>query len=398
MLKTGANIIPKFRLHSMKRVIGLCIALSLVIGLNFNVFSQGKSKIKTIVIDAGHGGKDPGALGKKSREKNIALAVALKTGRYIEQNLPGVKVVYTRKTDKFVELHKRGLIANKADGDIFISIHCNSNPSHKPYGAETYALGAEEKRTNANLVAMTENASILLEDNQEDIYGDFDPHSEVSLMNISLLQSIYTENSLLLASKIQEQFKKRVGRKDRGVHQAGFLVLWKSAMPSVLVELGYLSNSTEEAFLMSEKGQAYMASAIYRAVKEYKREFEAESGAYEYRKEYVENKETVKPAEGKKPVPAETTKTSNLLFRVQFYTSPRKLQLNDKRFKGLKDIYEYQHNGMFKYTSGSFTTISKAEAHRKLVKTKGFSDAFTIAMQKGKRISISEARKILNEK
>jgi len=369
MANYTANIIPKFRLHILKRLLVISIAFVLILTWKSSAYAQETGKISTIVIDAGHGGKDPGALGSKSKEKDIALAVALKTGHYIEQHLSGVKVIYTRKTNKFVELHKRGQIANKAEADLFISIHCNANNSHSPYGAETYVLGVEEKRTKANMeVAMTENASIMLEENQGDSYDGFNPDSPESLIGLTLFQSEHLDASLQLADRIQKQFKNRVGRKDRGVHQAGFLVLWRTAMPSVLIELGYLSNATEEAFLRSEKGQTYMASAIFRAVKEYKHEYESENGVYDYRKEAIE------------------------------YTSPKKLSLSDKRFKLLPDIFTYEHNGIFKYTSGNFNNIAIAEEHKKTIRAKGFKDAFTVAFYNGTRISISEAKKILNEK
>lgn len=410
MVKYAANIIPKIRIYSLKRLMLICIVFVLCNGLYFNAFSQNTGKISTIVIDAGHGGKDPGASGKHSREKDIALSVALKTGRYIEQNFPGIKVVYTRKTDRFIELHRRGQIANEADADLFISIHCNANPSSSPYGAETYALGVEEKRTKRNMeVAMTENASIMLEDQQEDLYDGFNINSPESYIGLTLFQSEHLDQSLDLANRIQQQFKNRVGRKDRGVHQAGFLVLWRTAMPSVLVELGYLSNSTEESFLRSEEGQTYMASAIYRAIKEYKRAYEKENGVYDYRKEALENynneaKTDVtpeeKPAE-KKPEEKntkETSTTSNVIYRVQFYTSPSKLKLNDSRFKSLKDIIVYEHNGMYKYTSGAYNTFEQAEAHKKTVRGKGFGDAFTVVFNKGMRISTAEAKQLLNLK
>jgi N-acetylmuramoyl-L-alanine amidase len=398
MANYSANIIPNFRLHSLKRLLVISIVFALLLTYSPTAFAQDAGKISTIVIDAGHGGKDPGALGSKSKEKDIALAVALKTGHYIEQHLKGVKVVYTRRTDKFVELHKRGQIANKANADLFISIHCNANNSHSPYGAETYVLGVEEKRTKANMeVAMTENASIMLEENQGDSYDGFNPDSPESLIGLTLFQSEHLDASLQLADKIQKQFKNRVGRKDRGVHQAGFLVLWRTAMPSVLVELGYLSNVTEEAFLRSEKGQTYMASAIFRAVKEYKREYESENGVYNYRKEAINetpaNKTTTQATTKK-----EINDKGRIIFRVQFYTSPKQLSLSDKRFKALLDIYSYEHNGMYKYTSGIFSTLTTAEQHKKTVRSKGFNDAFTVAFYDGARISISEAKKILNEK
>lgn len=399
MKKFAANIIPIIRLHSMKRSLQLCIVLSIFFLSPYSIFSQNKGKIKTIVIDAGHGGRDPGAIGKRSKEKNIALAVALKTGHYIEQNIKGVKVVYTRKTDKFIELHRRGQIANESKGDLFISIHCNSNNSHSPYGSETYALGVEEKRTKRNMeVAMTENAAIMLEENQQDIYSGFNPNSEESIISLTLFQSEHLIQSLDLASRIQQQFKNRVGRKDRGVHQAGFLVLWRTAMPSVLVELGYISNTTEEAFLLSEKGQSYMASAIYRAVKEYKRDYESEGGAYNYPQEEVEDQKNTNTEKNTTSDKNETISNSSVIYRVQFYVTPKELKKDDKRFNSLKNIYVYEHNGMYKFTSGKFNSLIEAEEYKKSVKSKGFSDAFTVAFYDGKRISISKAKQILNEK
>ncbi len=356
------------------------------------IYAQKGSKIKTVVIDAGHGGKDPGAVGKYSKEKDIALAVALKTGGYIKKNFPGVKVIYTRSTDKFIPLHKRGDIANSNNADLFISIHCNANNSSSIFGTETYVLGIEEKRTKRNMdVAMIENAAILLEDNADEKYDNFDPKSPESLISLTLFQDENLEQSLDLAGKIQKQFTERVGRKDRSVQQAGFLVLWKTAMPSVLVELGYLSNPTEEKFLRSEEGQVFMASAIYRAFKEYKKEFEKENDAWEYRKESV--KTTPESVKSIDPVIKQVVD-----YRVQFYTSPRQLPLSDSRFSKLDNLSYYEHNGMYKYTSGNFATIDDANIHRKKVKAAGFSDAFVVVFYKGKRVSMSEVESITNQK
>ncbi len=351
-------------------------------------YAQKGSKIRTVVIDAGHGGKDPGALGKYSKEKDIALSVAIKTGNYIKQNFPNVKVIYTRSTDKFIPLHKRGDIANDNNADLFISIHCNANNSSKIYGTETYVLGIEESRTKRNMdVAMKENAAILLEDDADEKYDNFDPNSPESLISLTLFQDVNLHQSLNMADKIQKQFTERVGRKDRSVHQAGFLVLWKTAMPSVLVELGYLSNPKEEKFLRSKEGQVYMASAIYRAFKEYKREFEKENNAWDYRKQAVET--TTNDIKSIDPVVK-----SGVEYRVQFYTSPRQLKLSDPRFKALKNLSFYEHNGMYKYTSGNFASFNEANNHKVTVKTNGFSDAFVVAFNKGKRLSISEAKEI----
>ncbi|NOX87317.1 MAG: N-acetylmuramoyl-L-alanine amidase [Chlorobi bacterium] len=338
------------------------------------VNGQRGSKITTVVIDAGHGGKDPGALGKHSREKEITLAVALKTGHYIEKYLPDVKVIYTRKDDRFVGLYKRAEIANKNKADFFISIHCNSNKSPTPYGAETYVMGLHKSKANLD-VAMMENAAIMFEADAGKTYDGFDATSAESYIQFSLFQSEYLDQSLQLAYDIQRQFHDRVGRRDRGVHQAGFLVLWKTAMPGVLVELGYLSNPTEEKFLMSEKGQIYLASAIYRAFKEYKLEYEKQN-------------EIVKKPEKKVPV------KSNLNYRVQFFTNKKKIPLTNRRFKKTDDVQVYHQNGLYKYTSGEFSTLDSANRHLKKIKKAGFKDAFVVVFNGQERISFEEAKKL----
>ena len=227
-----------------------------------------------MVIDAGHGGKDPGALGKHSMEKDIALSIALKTGAYIEKYLPDVEVIYTRKTDIFIGLQTRADIANKEEADLFISIHCNANNSSKPYGTETYIMGLHKSQANLE-VAKLENAAMLKEENYADMYDGFNPNNDEDYITLTLFQNSFQENSTIMASKVQRQFKERVNLRDRGVHQAGFWVLYKTAMPGVLIETGYLTNSRDEAFLRTEDGQVYIASAIYRAFKEYKQEIES---------------------------------------------------------------------------------------------------------------------------
>ena len=235
------------------------------------LFAQRGEKISTVVIDAGHGGRDSGALGAISKEKDLNLTVALLVGDYIKKNCPDVTVIYTRERDVFVDLDERANIANRNNADVFISIHCNSTDSKSAsaVGAETFVLG--EHKNAANLaVAKKENASILYEEDANEKYGNFDLDSPEAYIALSLFQKEYLNQSIQLAANIQEQFTKRVGRKDRGVQQAGFLVLWKTAMPSVLIELGFISNAAEERFLASEDGQTYMASAIYRAFRDFK--------------------------------------------------------------------------------------------------------------------------------
>jgi N-acetylmuramoyl-L-alanine amidase len=227
-----------------------------------------------VVIDAGHGGKDPGNSGKVAKEKNIALKISLKVGAYIEKNMPDVKVIYTRKDDRYLALDERADIANKAKADLFICIHANSHTTSKPYGTETFVMGHHKDEGNLD-VAKRENSVILMDENYQERYEGFDPKSPESYILFSLTQSAYQESSLKFAAKIEEQFKSKVGRASRGVKQAGFVVLWRTTMPSVLVETGFLSNSPEEKFLNTDEGQDLMASGIYRAFKEYKSEVES---------------------------------------------------------------------------------------------------------------------------
>jgi N-acetylmuramoyl-L-alanine amidase len=230
-------------------------------------------KLKKVVIDAGHGGRDPGALGSSSKEKDIALTVALLVGKYIQENMPGVEVIYTRKSDVFIELKERANIANRNKADLFISIHCNAAPSRSAYGTETFVMGTKNFEGNFDIVKR-ENSVILLEDNYQEKYEGFDPSSPESYMMFNLMQKAYLSNSLSLASKIESDFTSKVNRTSRGVKQAPLYVLWTTSMPSVLVELGFISNQNEEKFMKSKDGQTYLASAIYRSVKAYKEEIE----------------------------------------------------------------------------------------------------------------------------
>ncbi|HHG85567.1 MAG TPA: N-acetylmuramoyl-L-alanine amidase [Bacteroidetes bacterium] len=243
-------------------------------------FNDGK--IRTIVIDAGHGGKDPGAIGSKSKEKNITLAIALELRRIINDNMPDMKVIMTRDNDSFIELHNRAQEVAKTEADFFVSIHCNANRNKAASGSETYVLGAH--KANANLdVVMRENGVILLEDNYKEVYEGFDPNSIPAYIFFQYLTNIHLEQSWKMATKVQKQFAERVGRTDRGVKQAGYLVLWRASKPSILIETGFISNKEEEAFLTSENGQTYLASAIYRAIKEYNAEMmgqETEASAH----------------------------------------------------------------------------------------------------------------------
>lgn len=261
------------------RILGitaLLLAITLLNSSNTTIPASVPSeyKVDVVVIDAGHGGKDSGTMGKKLKEKDLALSIALKVGNYIEKNVPGVKVIYTRKDDRYLSLDERADIANKAKADLFICIHANANPNRMAYGTETYVMGLHKDESNL-AVAKRENSVILLDEDYHERYEGFDPNSPESYILFTLTQSAFQASSLSFAQKVEDQFRSRVGRVSRGVKQAGFLVLWRTTMPSVLIETGFLSNAKEEEFLATDEGQNLIASGIYRAFKEYKAEVES---------------------------------------------------------------------------------------------------------------------------
>ena len=357
------------------------------------VQAQRGEKIQTIVIDPGHGGKDSGAIGRVSMEKSLNLAVALKLGNYIKENLPDVKVVYTRDKDEFVELSERAAIANRNNADVFISIHCNSTEGVTTVnGAETYVMGESKNEANLN-VAKKENAAILLEDNTE-AYDNFDPNSTEAYIIFSLTQSLYQSQSLSLADKVQKQFANR-GRHNRGVQQAGFLVLWKTSMPSILVELGFINNVNEEKFLSSERGQSQMALALYQAFAEFKREYEAENQQVAQVEEKPEVKPEVKPKE-KVEKPASNNENLNVFFSVQFASGKKDVSIKtDPSLRKIKGVWKYRSKGMYCYASGKYDTKAAAEARKKEIIDMGYGDAFLVAFIGGERVSIKEAEAAL---
>lgn len=378
------------------------------------LWAQRGEKITTVVIDPGHGGRDSGALGAISKEKDINLTVALLVGGYITQNCPDVHVIYTRETDVFVTLNERAAIANRANADVFISIHCNSTDSRSAtaVGAETYVLG--EHRNAANLeVARTENASILYEENAEEQYNNFDLNSPEAYIALSLFQNEYLNQSLQLAANVQDQFTRRVGRRDRGVQQAGFLVLWKTAMPSILIELGFISNASEERFLASEDGQVYMASAIFRAFRDFKASYEGENLVPETQpattaETPAATTETA-PATAAETAPATTAESrsevaqpatpsasrNEVVFKVQFAMHLTQVPLTDRSFANVPEVDVYFQNGAYRYTSGNFRTKREAVERQAQLQRMGFSDAFVVAFINGRRVSVSEAENAL---
>ena len=368
--------------------------------------------VKTVVIDAGHGGKDTGCLGASAREKDVALAISLKLGKFIEDNFDDVKVIYTRKTDVFIELHERAKIANEAEADLFICIHANSGGSHA-HGTETYVMGMH--KLDANLkVAQRENSSILLEEEHELKYDGFDPSSAESYIIFSLYQSAYVQQSARFAQKIQEQFKK-LGRRDRGVKQAGFLVLYKTTMPSVLIETGFLTNAEEEKFLADETHQEEMAGCIYRAFEEYKAEIEGVDlkpakepkthGRSMYGSRAGENPETPKgdktPKVDEPKHEEHATLEQGLVYKVQLATSSKKIALKAKNFNGLENVSMVEESGsngpVFRYYYGAATSFKSVESFKAEARAKGYPDAFVKPFYDGERISLSKAMELEKE-
>lgn len=362
--------------------------------------------VKTVVIDAGHGGHDPGNLGTrryKTQEKDIALAVALKVGAYIEQNLPDVKVIYTRTTDKFVELRERAEIANRAEADLFISIHCDAFENSSVHGATSFVMGRNHEDDNLR-VAMQENSVILLEENYEEKYEGFDPNKTESYIAFTLYQSAFINQSISFAQKVQDQFRDRVSRRDRGVKQQPLMVTKIAVMPAVLIELGYLTNPTEEDFLNSEQGQSYMASAIFRAFRDYKAE--RESLEKQQKITPVVTPRQVEPAQVPEEMQQETTQDkgvtlpkdgtpADVYFSVQIATSTQKRDTSPEYFNGVSGVEFYADGGLFKYTVGRTIDLNEAKAIQTRMKEAGFKDSFIIAVSDGKRITIAEARALL---
>jgi N-acetylmuramoyl-L-alanine amidase len=346
---------------------------------------SGQYSVNKVVIDAGHGGRDPGAIGIHSKEKEITLAIALKLGGYIEKYIPDVEVIYTRKSDVFVELHRRAAIANNSQADLFISIHCNAAKSSYTCGTETFVMGLHKNDENLE-VAKLENAAILQEENYSDMYEGFDPGQDEDYITLTLFQESFLEQSTMLAQEIQNQFRERVKRKDRGVFQAGFLVLYKVAMPGVLVETGFITNPNDEKFLISADGQAYIASAIYRAFKSYKQEMERPDNKAESVKNYSGEPSRTDDMSQQNP---------QVFFRVQFASYKNSKHFNNKKYRDLPDIRNYSHDGLIKYTTGNTTSYLEALSLLKQVKEhKRIKDAFVVAFLEEERVSIEEALKL----
>ncbi len=397
----------------------------------------------TLVIDAGHGGHDAGAIGTYSKDKNINLNVALKVGELIRRNCPDVKLIYTRSTDKFVDLHERAAIANRAKADLFISIHTNALPNgRQAVGAETYSLGMARSSENLD-VAKRENSVILYENDYQKRYAGFNPRSSESYIIFEFMQDQYMKQSVELARAIQNQYVK-MGRQNKGVKQAGFLVLRETSMPSVLTELGFISTPSEEQYLNSAKGTDDMARSIYLGFLDYKESYQrgksvvlsnagrenasvastavspstdkkeetkeipqpdavetpSVSGKTENETKKAAQPEVKKQNEKERETSVSTNKkteeNNRILFKVQILTSSKMLRLDSNQFKGLSNISYYKENDVYKYTYGASTSYKEIVALRKGIIDR-FPGCFVIALKGDTRIGIQEAQAELSK-
>lgn len=350
----------------------------------------------TVVIDPGHGGRDGGAVRGKYKEKDINLGVAKVLGELIEKNHKDVKVIYTRKNDTFVDLNKRAAIANKAKANLFISIHTNSTAakSTSVSGADTYILGLARSAENLE-VAKRENSVILLEDDYTSKYQGFDPNSPESYIIFEFMTNKYMEQSLNFAGLVQKDFKNKAKRVDRGVRQAGFLVLRQTSMPSVLIELGFINNPTEAKFLSTKSGQRTMGTAIYSGFKNYKREFDkrqgkpsfTENNQVDIEEEYIVDEEPIVSEQNTTRTSTTNSKigANQIEYRVQFLVSEKVLPQKSSRLKGLSPVDYYKEGKSYKYTYGSTNDFNEILKIQKQVKTK-FKDAFVVKFKNGKRV------------
>lgn len=402
---------------SVKRNIIIFGILLLLFSCPEQLWADKHGYVRKVVIDPGHGGRDPGALGRYSQEKDIVLAISLKLGNYIKEHYHDVEVVYTRTKDEFIELHQRAQIANDHKADLFISVHCNGAASSRAFGTETFVMGLQKSQANLE-VAKKENASILLEDNYMENYDGYDPNSPEANIIFTLYQNAFLDQSLGMASLVQNQFRTRAGRHDRGVKQGPFLVLYRVAMPGILVEAGFLTNPAEEDYLNSEQGQAHIASAIFRAFREYKesqdsyaRQLEQLARNPHSALQSISNGQNptipagVAPPQPSNSAPSSSPanrqetapiqNTNGIVFRVQFATLSQQKPLDSTDFKGLKKVNFYFHDGLYKYTVGEEPSLEAAAKLQEQMKKAGYKDAFVVAFQHNQRISPAEAMQLL---
>ena len=356
----------------------------------FVMTSLAANKRFTLVIDPGHGGHDAGALGAISKEKNINLAVALRFGKYVEQNLPEVRVIYTRKTDVFIPLNERANIANRANADLFISVHTNALPAGKvARGFETYTLGMHRAKDNLD-VAMRENSVISMEKDYQQRYQGFDPRSSESYIIFEFIQGKNMERSVELARMIQRGVCDGANRPDKGVHQAGFLVLRETSMPGCLIELGFITTSDEERLLNNDSRVDDIARGIYEAFAKYKNKYDR-SVSVPYRAKDSEDVNIPKIVPDQEPAPKKKAEVADApVFKLQIFVGSRNLRKGDAHFKGETDYDSFQEGNLVKYTLGASTNYNEIYRLRK-EKLEKFPEAFIIAFKNGQKYDVNQA-------
>jgi N-acetylmuramoyl-L-alanine amidase len=382
----------------LTRVFALCmLSVFIWIGSSGSTIVLAQNKPFVVVIDPGHGGKDPGNLGNGFKEKDIVLDVSKQVGALLQQQ--GVEVIYTRKKDVFIELYDRAPVANKADADLFVSIHCDSHNS-QAHGAGTFVMGLSKSDKNLN-TAKKENEVIFLEENYQERYKGFDPSSPESLIGLTLLQEEYLDRSIRLAGLIQKNLVQNLKRKDRSVRQDVFWVLHHSYMPSVLIELGFLTNDNEGPYLNSKKGRKEMAQQIARSILEYKTEID-----------FANQNQVIIPdlsqGEGSKPDKSQNQNTSEssanggpdktqpgtsnkeILFKVQIAASSKKLETKSYNFKGLDQISRSKDGTLYRYYYGQTSDYTQAQRLQSEARASGYDQAYIVAFKENERVSLSE--------
>ncbi len=391
--ETG-NFMKKAFFYFLSVFFFLLISSRIATGGPDNLPDKDETHVAVVVIDPGHGGKDPGAAVGNAREKDIVLDIGLKLGQLIKTYFPGTKVIYTRNKDVFIPLYRRADIANKNKADLFISIHANYVGARSVQGTETFVLGQHRSEDNLE-VAKKENSVILLEDDYKRTYEGFDPNSPESYIMFELVQDEYLEQSVMLASVIQDEFREKAKRLDRSVKQAGFLVLRETTMPSVLIEAGFLSHPAERNYLMSETGRANIASAIFTAFKNYKKKIEEKSSFNIVTKDATVSA-NFKSKPGENPLSefnenkSDPGKQNSLYYSVQLAATTQPLEKRASNFKNEKNIFSIHSENIYRYYSGKFSTYEKALEEKQRLQAK-FNGAFIVAFENEKLISVKKA-------
>jgi N-acetylmuramoyl-L-alanine amidase len=397
------------RISHLSRVVGLVILFPIIFYSFYT--TEDFEKTYVVVLDAGHGGKDPGNLGTgrlKKTEKDVTLDVVLQVGKMIEQNHPDVKVVYTRNADVFPTLKDRVSIANRNKADVFISVHCNANANPSAFGSESFVMGLHKTEESLS-TAMKENASIFLEDNKGQDYDGFDPNNPDTYIALSLRENVFLEQSADLAKNVQDLFRAKLGRKDRGVKQAGYYVISFTNMPSILIELGFLTNVQEEDYLQGATGKANLSKSIYQAFAAYKNATHVDLSGVQMDNGSVNEPEEsnnlqnvsegnaitemIASSQSDEIIWRDGAEQSGICFKVQFLSSPKLLKLNATELKKFSRTEYYLYNAEYRYTAGKSLSFEEAKSNMRKVHALGFKDAFIVAFENGKRIDLKDAIK-----